>query len=460
MFTRTWGIALSAGPLLGAPVIAADATRFELTPRHRLAFDGRVADANEKSPGLEFGVLPTHPVRVERRLNAWNQFEPHVEPAVEHPVPVLRGAPVRLYADRPEVTKLGLDQVRAFDRQATVRDDSRFAIVADGDRAVRLISFSKISLPQDRVDDWRITGTSEPLALPEHVDDPVADRGRAVESDRPLLLTGKLVFGKQDDDRRTPMAFHRYDFATGREETVGVGHSATMAVNGTVIDCPDTRTVDVTDKAGKRLAHLTFDRGDVKQFAVSSDGKRFALVIDRFQNVYAPVHESVVTVYTAAGDKLGEIVGFDDPAFFPDGRLLLTAPGIQPGLFVGDARTGKAELLAVHDGPGGQAKVDWPKNPVVSPDGKWNAYQTRNHGVALVGTDGRGWQEVWTNTNQPQASPTFSPDSRFIAMVVLQPEHWTGQGTVNVFDVRNHVRQPLKATQGAYSEFALTWMPD
>lgn len=427
---------------------------FELTPRHQLTFDSKVQDSAGAGEGVSFGVIPTHPVLIEHKLNQWNQFEEHVTPAVEHPVATLRATHVAVYRDRPDTSRLAMDQLWKLENEANVDADSKFALVANHDQAM-LITLDKLELPQDRDDAWKIGGTSERLKLPEHIDDPIADRGRAVEGTLPL--SGTIVFGKNVGGE-APIEFSAINVSNGAVTNLSRGHSVMLARDGTSIDC-DMHHAILTDRNGKTLTQIAFDRGDITQFTIAPDGQRFALLVDRVVNVINAAHESAVEVYDIRGKKLGQIGGYDDPAFFPDGRLLLTGEGIEPGLYIGDVATGKAELLAVQDGPGGEAKVDYPKNPVVSPDGKWIAYEQRNHLIALVGVDGRGWQEVWNQTNNCLANPTFSPDSQFIAALVQEPDHWRSPGRINVFDVRKHIRQALPATDGASPDAGLIWMP-
>ena len=123
--------------------------------------------------------------------------------------------------------------------------------------------------------------------------------------------------------------------------------------------------------------------------------------------------------------------------------------------------TGKVTPIKIQDARDAEAAgPSWPRQPAVSPDGKWVAYVS-GRGVFVVGIDGKGWTPVWTpdSEQEPQSQPVFSPDSRFLACVITPLNVMTGPGQVVVFDWHKHVRQPLPITQGADSEGPLVWQP-
>ena len=65
---------------------------------------------------------------------------------------------------------------------------------------------------------------------------------------------------------------------------------------------------------------------------------------------------------------------------------------------------------------------------------------------------------MWASgTQEPQTQPTFSPDGRFVAAVIVPLTVMTGPGRIVVFDLATHVRQPLPAIQGADSSGPLVW---
>lgn len=173
-----------------------------------------------------------------------------------------------------------------------------------------------------------------------------------------------------------------------------------------------------------------------------------------------PRRELATLVYAADGKKVGEIAGYDDPAFLPDGRILLTGGGGEPGLFIGDYKSGKVEPLEIKDGPEDHVKPFWPCTPAVSPDGKRLAYVSGRNAF-VVGMDGRGWTPVWDagGDPEPQRGPAFSPDGKLIAVNIIPLNVMTGPGTVTVFDLEKHTRQPLPNTQGADSAIPLIWQP-
>lgn len=448
------------GPAAAAP--GPGPAAFELTPRQRLIFaDGRVTSADDaKAAGVTFGVIPTSTVTAKPYYNVFTGIvESRPVAGNPHPTPVLRAAKVSVYRDKPDVATLAIDRL-IFGNEAEVRSDSGYAIASDGNHTVRLITFTSVSVPQDRIEDWRLAGTVEPLTLPEHIDDPVADRGRAVLAKEPLPIKGRLLYGTRKQNWG-PAELYALDLPSGAPTKIGDATEPRLSVSGSVADRVDMRTLRVTDRRGKLVGQIQFEHDEIAEFNISPDGQRVALCSERMVDVpdALPKRELVTLVYTAKGRKVGEFLGYDDPAFMPDGRVLLTGGGGNAGLFIGDPKSGRVEPLLIKDGPGNKPLPEWPRMPAVSPDGKWVAYVTQRD-VCVVGTDGHGWTPVWdTRFKEPQHAPTFSPDSSLVALVVVPLNVMTGPGLVSVFDLKKHVRQPIETSQGADSEIPLVWQP-
>ena len=118
-----------------------------------------------------------------------------------------------------------------------------------------------------------------------------------------------------------------------------------------------------------------------------------------------------------------------------------------------------SKLALDRPGSSNEAELTSDSRYAIAADGKWVAYVTQRD-VCVVGTDGRGWTPVWeTRFKEPQHGPTFSPDSSLVAMTVALLNVMTGPGLVSVFDLNEHVRHPIEASQGADSEIPLVWQP-
>jgi Tol biopolymer transport system component len=293
-----------------------------------------------------------------------------------------------------------------------------------------------------------------------HVDDPIADRGRAVLSDKPLPIKGRLIVGTREQNYG-PGALHAINLPDGKMTKIADTTEPRVARNGAIVDRVDMRTLVVRDKDGKEAGRINLDPNEADTFAISDDGQKIAVSMERLVEVpdALPKREIATLVFDVQGKKLGEVVGYDDPAFMPDGRLLLTGRGGGEGLFIGDYTSGKLEPLEIKDTDDGK-QPDWPRMPAVSPDGKKVAYVSGRLAY-VVGIDGRGWTPVWNPgaDPEPQTEPTFSPDGSLIAVNIIPLNVMTGPGTISIFDLKTHVRQPLPNTKGADSDTPIVWQP-
>jgi hypothetical protein len=392
--------------------------------------------------------------------------EQRIYPRIEHPIPVLQSRHVRLYDKLPDLKTLAVDALHLDEGQVEVKPDKPLALVTTDEGKVFLLTLTKVHVPQDKTDQWQVAGTIKPVAgIVEHIPDPLADRGRAVLVKEPLKLAGKLVFGLRDQ-MMTPTTFYSIDLADPDAKPKEVATRVVegrVAGNGTVVDRVESRKLRITAAGGKVLGEVALD-SDIAEFNVSPDGRSVVLSTERYVDVPDAIgyREIATIVYSATGEKQWEVVGYDDAAFLPDGNLLLTGKGGEEGLFVVDARTRKATRLEIKDAPtqtrDGRAPDWWPRTPAVSPDGKRVAFVSGQE-VYAVGIDGRGWTPVWlTDTREPQTVPVFSPDGRYVAMVVTPLNVMTGPGEMVVFDTHKRVRQPVRGVK-ARSDVPLTWHP-
>lgn len=450
---------------------------FELGAHQRLSWDGKVVDhkverdrhgeTEAKPEGVEFSVIPT------RLMDAmtWNNpvtggVEQRIWPMIEHPIPVLRAAHVRLYEKAPDLATLAVDIVDKDPNEVEIMSKTPVAIVGDGAGRVMMITLSEVNIPQDKPGEWKIAGTIKPITIVDHIADPIADRGRAVPAKEPLPLSGTLVFGKRRD-MMNPTTFHAIDLskpdAQPRELVRGVVDGR-VATNGTLVDKYDSRALRMTDSKGKALGEIKLER-DIAEFNISPNGKYVVYNTERFVDVPndAPRREAVACVHSVDGRKLSEIVDYDDAAFLPDGNLVVTGWSAGEGLFVTNLKAGKATRIEFQDAPtetaDGRTPDWWPRTPAVSPDGKWVAFVSGRE-VYVIGIDGKGWTPVWIDpTHQPQSSPVFSPDSKYVAMIVTPLDVMTGPGQVLVYDLQRHLSYAIRGAPDAHSDVPLTWMP-
>jgi len=460
-------LALLLSLLLTGTAIADDGSKkFEMSATQRLTYDGALADPRHvQRRFFEFGIIPTRTLSIDVWLNpVTGKVEQTIKPAIPYPVPVLRASHVRLFEKAPDLATIALDQLQKDPGEVDIEAGKPFALIADPEGNTALITFSTITIPQDKTTEWRLAGTVRTVKLAEHFDDPIADRGRAVLAREPLPLAGKIVYGVRENEFK-PTTFYALDLATvtaGKEaapkQVVADIKEGRIAHNGTVVDRLDFRRLRISDANGRKLAELELN-DDVAEFNISPDGQRIVYSTERFVEVpdSLPRREIASIVYSVDGKRLTEVVGYDDCAFMPDGNLLVTGKGGEEGLFIADLKTGKVTPLELKDGPEGEARPRWPRTPVVSPDGKRVAYLS-GQDAYVVGIDGRGWTQVWlTQFHEPQTSPVFSPDSKHLAMIVTPLNVMHGPGELIVFDLAKRVRQPLPAAKGANSELPVIW---
>lgn len=428
-----------------------------LEARKSQPFPGQKAGAAD----VTFGVIPKRMLGVSTWYNPISRaVEQRIQPPIEHPIPVLRCAHVRAFEDRPDLAKIGQDDLDAAENEAEIKVTTRFALVGDGRGGAALLSLSDVRIPQDKTDDWRVTISAERVTLVDHVADAVRDVGRAVPTKEPLPLTGHFIFGTREQRMSANMVLKRFDQASGAVTELAKPVDGRAALNGTVVDRVEGRMLQITDAGGRKLGTVTLEGSDIREFNVNADGTRVAVSTERYVEDPDPNklgHREIATmVFAADGKKLADVVGYDDPAFLPDGNLLLTGPGGSEGLFVADLKSGK--VIPIKVAAPKDAEIDWPQQPAVSPDGRRVAFCSHRE-VYVMDLDGSHCVPVWNNrpAQEPQCHPTFSPDGRYVAFVNVPTTVMTGPGTIVVFDVEKHVRQELPATKGADSEVPITW---
>ncbi|MFT3784616.1 MAG: hypothetical protein QM770_00430 [Tepidisphaeraceae bacterium] len=462
-FARSGSLDIDFGFKSDASKPQNDHVSFELAARQRVAFDGKSLDEKSAASGIAFGVIPTRPMSAATWLNpVTGGVEQRIYPAILHPIPVLRAGHVQTYAEKPDLKSLALDIVAAFEGEAEVHPNDRFALVADLEaKRVVLIELTRVEVPQDKVDDWRVAGSITPVDLIEHIDDPIADRGRAVPTKKPFNLTGSLLFSTRNGSWGTPAVVRTLDVKQDASKKVADAQEPRYARDGTIADRVESRIVELRDTSGKLLSRIELESDVGDDFTLSPDGAIVALPTERFVDVPndTPRREGVTLFYGRDGRKLGELIGYDDVAFLPDGRQVVTPFGAGEGLFLADYRSGEVKPLTILDGPSDEPKPFWPRQVSVSPDGKWVAYVSRTEAYR-VGIDGRNWTPLWLTPNhEPQTWPTFSPDGKYIAITVAALNVMTGPAEVILIDPAAHTRDTLKAASSANNTLPLVWRP-
>lgn len=446
---------------------------FKLTPNQRLTWDGRVVDAAGKDAdddavidGVQFGIIPPRPMGVATWLNPAGGVEQRLYARIDHPIPVLRSGHIRLYEALPDLKTLAVDVLQRDETEIELTPQTKIALAATDDGRVFQLTFTKIQIQQDQTDQWQLAGTIHQLeGIVDHIDDPIADRGRAALTNTPLPLSGTIIFGTRQQ-MLAPVTFHALDLShrtAGAKEIAAGIEEGRISPAGTMVSRVDSRKLRMSAADGKVLGEIELP-DDIGAFNISADGRSVVLSTERYVEVPGTLgrRETATIVYSVTGQKQWEIVGYDDAAFLPDGGLLVTGQSADDGLYIIDAKTRQAKRVAFPDAPAetveGRAVDWWPRMPAVSPDGKRFAYVS-GADVYAAGIDGRGWTPVWlTEYHEPQTHPTFSPDGRYILMIVTPLDVMSGPGDLIVFDIDKRIRQPIEGVK-AHSDVPVTWRP-
>jgi len=204
---------------------------------------------------------------------------------------------------------------------------------------------------------------------------------------------------------------------------------------------------------GKRT--LTRGHGRDRQPAYSPDGKRVIFASNRSGNL------DLWTLETASGNlqQITDDAAQDwDPAWSPDGRQVLWSS---------DRVTGHMEIwIANADGSSPrqvtQDGVD-AENPTMSQGGEWIVYFSANPeltGVWKIHPDGTEATQLVSGT---YLQPEVSPDGRYAAYVLIQPDELENE--LHVVDVETGVvdphpiRVPLQLQAGGIIYGRNRWMP-
>ena len=243
-------------------------------------------------------------------------------------------------------------------------------------------------------------------------------------------LTGTMLISQARDLLTYPVPVYRFDIATGTSSVVFPDGVAAQSLHGEILHFGRDSRIKLTDRSGNQTIRRVSD-GVSQSFsdfspAISSSGEQYALVGDyrlreTMFGAIAPPDGREVKIYRANGQALAAFQGYTHPAFRPQGGLVVAGDQqSQRGLFVIDANLRTIRPLV--------AGYETAQFPSVSPDGQRVAFVS-NGETWVSGIDGSNAARVFDA--RVTRFPTWSPDGRYIAAVMLV----TPAGTVVARDV-------------------------
>lgn len=304
-------------------------------------------------------------------------------------LPVLSAARIESFQTPPNLAKLSVGDVNGWSDDEYQVSPGRY-ILARGlvDGKHYLVHITKLTGAAKDTKAWRLTFTYKPVRLALAA----AGTGGAAR----LPLRGIVMF----QERFNSQQIVDLDLATGRVTPRWDGTSPSAAsTSGETAYVDKSGRIVIVGPDNKERAVLRVDEGSsgVRGVALSPDGAKIAYNGRGIR----------VKVVTREGKPVADFPNRSDPAWLPDGRLVVAGHGgylgDSPGLFVSDA--GLTKLTRI------DPDLD-PSYPAVRPDGKQIAFVQKGR-IWVINPDGTGLKQVTTEP-RAQTLPTYSPDGKYI----------------------------------------------
>jgi hypothetical protein len=417
----------------GAAPVTAGAKRFTLRLGQGFRFKDGVVVVNkpEEAPDLAFKYVPPQLGGINMRYDPLKRVvEPKYEAPITASVPLLMGGRIKTFDAKPDVTHTTSGDVAAYENSAPISPTTRYALLQDAAGEQYLLTLDELEAMSGKYEEWRVGFTYEQVHLP------VGLAGGQINAPFP----GKLIFR---DWYRVKMIL-RVDLTSGKEEALVDGF-VPCALGDRLLGYADsTGAYVLRDGAGKTVNTIRFN-DTVRDPLLSPDGTR---VLGSVTRPGPPVQAALVTVqgpdvegiavFDLAGKEVTSILGYDDGAWTPDGKIIATGKLNEPGVFEIDPATKKVTPI--------DPELSYPRQVSVSPDGKTIALVTGNR-VWLMDRDGKNRRQIFPD-GRNQQRPVFSPDGTKVAFVVCtqSANDWTGE--VFVVDLKTQAMTQLRTSAG------------
>ena len=393
--------------------------------------DGVVVAKPDDGPDVVFKYLAPQVGGLALHYNTISrQLETAMEPTLTSPAPLLVSTRIAAFDQRPDVIHTTSGDIAGYFNQATINPKTHFLLLMNQAGDQYLLTLDELEAVPGKYDDWRIGFAYEQVQLP------IGLAGGKINKPLP----GKMIFR---DWYRTKVILS-VDLTTGKEEMIADGIVPSIGGDGLMGYGDSSSAYIVRDAAGKTLHTIRFNE-EIRGPQLSPDGTRLEATVYRtgpetkIGSATLPGMATLsVGIFDLSGREIVSIVGYDDAAWTPDGKLIATGKLYEPGLFEVDPATKKVTPI--------DANVAAPISPSVSPDGKTIAFITGNR-VWLIDRDGKNLRQLFQD-GRNQQRPIFSPDGTKVAFVVCNNPAMDTSGDVFVIDLKTQEITPLRTNAG------------
>lgn len=360
----------------------------------------RVTRRPADHPDLVFRYWAAQPGNSGVRFNVFTrQLEPHVQPRIDTDTPCLSAAKIAAFAADPRPPGFTVGDANGWPDSAVIAGRATHFVLRTHAGRHYLLQLTGLDAPHGRTKDWWVELAFTALDLP---------LGPAGGKAAPTA-TGTLCF---HDAYRFKQVL-AIDLGTGKYQKAWDGVWPHRHRSGELAFIDRTGAVAITDPAGTVTTTLRRKDGPASP-VLSPDGTKVAVVVQGPSTAVIGGKEVVlgqcntVKVLDRQNKEVASLPKTSDPAWTPDGRLVLSGHVYSDGLSLTDRDLKDPKPVS--------ADLGRATEPCVSPDGQTVAF-TMNGRVFLIGLDGTGLRQP-VNSGEPQRRPCFSPDGKKLALLL------------------------------------------
>jgi hypothetical protein len=371
---------------------------------------GQVTRAKAKGD-LVFQYLPPQSPHGWRYNPITRQMDYQARVRTTQNYPVLSAAKTGVVKAPAALSKLTVGDVNRWTEDEYDVGPGRYILargLSDGNHY--LLRVTRLAAPSNDPKSWRLTFTYKPVRLALGA---AGTAGKGAPSLSGTLTFREWIGTKKVIDLNLATGRVRERFDGALPSLSGAGECAYVDPAGRIVLAgPDGR--ERAAFAPPEGVPVTYGVGGARDAAISPDGSRIAVVVDRAEmvtgggiTISSGVGVNTVVVVDRKGKELVAFPRKTAPAWTPDGRLVV-AEFVEPGLYVSDAAFRRLEPLP------NAPRLQHIDQLAVSPDAKRLAFVASGR-VWVVRRDGSGLKQL-TQSGLAESSPAWSPDGRYIVL--------------------------------------------